>query len=106
MTARAYIAASNRCDYEAMAELFHVDAEWIPIAPIPPRRGREAIRERYLTEVKPMNAPIINDTYIADEHRCVVEFEVDHPERGIVPIVDVFTFDERGQITRLAVYRR
>jgi hypothetical protein len=46
-----------------------------------------------------------NATYIADENRCVVEFEVDHPEHGIMPIVDVFTFDEDGRITRLAVYR-
>ena len=104
--ARWYIAASNRCDYEALADLFHPTAEWIPIAGIEPRRGREAIRERYLTEVKPMNAPIINDVYIADEERCVVEFEVDHPEHGIVPIVDVFTVDNAGLITRLAVYRK
>jgi hypothetical protein len=32
-------------------------------------------------------------TDIADEDRCVVEFEVDHPVRGIVAIVDVFTID-------------
>jgi hypothetical protein len=30
----------------------------------------------------------------ADEHRCVVEFEVDHRERGVVSIVDVVAFDE------------
>ena len=105
-TARAYIAASNRCDYDAMSDLFHADAEWIPIAPIEPRRGREAIRERYLNEVRPMNHPIINDVYTADARRCVVEFEVDHPERGPVAIVDVFDVDDQGQITRLAVYRR
>lgn len=104
--ARAYIAASNRCDYDAMSDLFHEDADWIPIAPIEPRHGREAIRERYLTRVKPMNHPIVNDRYTGDEHRCVVEFEVDHPERGLVAIVDVFDVDDRGQITRLAVYRR
>lgn len=104
--ARTYIEASNRCDYETMSSLFHEDAEWIPIAPIEPRRGRAAIRERYLDDVAPMNAPIINDRYIADETACVVEFEVDHPEHGIVPVVDVFTVDTSGQIARLAVYRR
>ncbi len=104
--ARTYIAASNRRDYEAMAALFHEDAEWIPILPIEPRRGRAAIRERYLNDVKPMNAPIINDRYVADADRCVVEFEVDHPDHGIVPIVDVFDVDTAGEITRLAVYRR
>jgi hypothetical protein len=56
--------------------------------------------------VKPMNHAIINDRYIADEHHCVVEFEVDHPEHGRVPIVDVFDIDPAGEITRLAVYRR
>jgi hypothetical protein len=104
--ARTYIEASNRCDYEAMSALFHEDAEWIPIAPSEPRRGRAAIRERYLNDVKPMNASIINDRYISAESACVVEFEVDHPDHGIVPIVDVFTVDTSGQITRLAVYRR
>jgi uncharacterized protein (TIGR02246 family) len=103
--ARSYIEASNRGDHEAMADLFHEDAEWIPIAPIPPRRGAEAIRQRYLTEVKAMNAPIINAVYTADEARCVAEFQVDHPEHGIVPIVDVFSINDEGQITRLAVYR-
>lgn len=104
--ARTYIAASNRCDYEAMSALFHEDADWIPIAPMEPRRGRAAIRQRYLDDVRPMNAPIIHDVYTADDERCVVEFEVDHPEHGIVPIVDVFTVDAGGLITRLAVYRR
>jgi hypothetical protein len=41
-----------------------------------------------------------------DEHHCVVEFEVDHPEHGRVPIVDIFDIDPAGEITRLAVYRR
>ena len=104
--AREYIAASNRCDYEAVSALFHQDAEWIPISPIEPRRGREAIRERYLNEVRPMNHPIVNDRYIATESQCVVEFEVDHPERGRVAIVDIFDIDQNGEITRLAVYRR
>ena len=103
--ARTYIEASNRGDHAAMANLFHDDAEWIPIAPIPPRRGAAAIRERYLTEVKAMNAPIINAVYTADDERCIVEFEVNHPEQGIVPIVDVFTIDQDRKITRLAVYR-
>ena len=89
-----------------MSDLFHEDAEWIPILPIEPRRGRAAIRDRYINDVKPMNAPIINDRYVSDEGRCVVEFEVDHPERGRVAIVDVFDVDAAGEITRLAVYRR
>ena len=103
---RTYIAASNRCDYQAMADLFHEDAEWIPIAPMEARRGREQIRERYLTDVRSMNAPIVNDRYIGDDRRCAVEFDVDHPEHGLVAIVDVFTVDDDGRITRLAVYRR
>jgi ketosteroid isomerase-like protein len=104
--ARTYVAASNRCDYEAMSDLFHEDAEWIPIAPTQPRRGRAEIRERYLTEVRPTNAPIINDRYIADDRRCAVEFDVDHPQHGLVAVVDVFTVNQHGEITRLAVYRR
>ncbi len=55
--------------------------------------GKEAIRQRYLGEVKAMNAPIIEDVYVADERRCLVEFVVDHPEHGRVAIVDVFDID-------------
>ena len=104
--ARDYIAASNRNDQEAMVALFAEDAEWIPIHPITPRRGKPAIRERYLTQVRDLNAPIIDDIYVADNQRCVVEFTVAHPERGRVAIVDIFDVDRVGKITRLAVYRR
>lgn len=104
--ARVYIAASNRNDQAVMAELFDEDAEWIPTAPIAPIKGKTAIRERYLNEVRIMNAPIIEDVYVADRRRCVVEFIVDHPDRGRVPVVDVFDVDEHGRIIRLAVYRR
>ena len=104
--ARSYIEASNRNDQQAMVDLFADDAEWIPISPIPPRSGKAAIAERYLTEVKAMNAPIVEATYVSDEARCVVEFIVDHPEHGRVPIVDVFDVSPAGVITRLAVYRR
>ena len=89
-----------------MADLFAEDAVWIPIAPIPARRGKAAIRERYLNEVKAMNAPIVDDVYVADEDRCVVEFIVEHPEHGRVAIVDVFDVNVQGEISRLAVYRR
>ena len=89
-----------------MVALFDEAAEWIPISPIEPRTGLPAIRERYLTDVKSMNAPIVDDVYVADEQRCVVEFVVDHPELGRVPIVDVFNVNRNEKITRLAVYRR
>ena len=104
--ARAYIAASNRNDQASMVATFHPEAEWIPIAPTEPLRGLEVIRERYLNEVRAVNAPIIEEVNVADEHPCMVEFVVDHPEHGRVPIVDVFDVDDDDQITRLAVYRR
>lgn len=104
--AREYIAASNRNDQQTMANLFHDTAVWIPTAPTSPRKGKAAISERYLTDVKAVNAPIVEDVYVADEKRCVVEFVVDHPQHGRVPIVDVFDVSGAGQITRLAVYRR
>lgn len=104
--AREYIAASNRNDQQAMVDLFDDRAEWIPISPIEPRRGKAAISERYLTDVKEMNAPIVEDVYVSDAGRCVVEFVVNHPEHGRVPIVDVFDIDQAGLITRLAVYRQ
>lgn len=97
---------SNAVDYDAMADLFAEDAEWIPISPIEPRRGREAIREGYLRQVKATNRPIINDRYYTDGQTCVVEFDVDLGEQGTAAIVDVFTVNERGEICRLAVYRR
>lgn len=97
---------SNAVDYDAMADLFAEDAEWIPIAPIAPRHGREAIRESYLRQVKATNRPIINDRYYTDGQTCVVEFDVDLGEQGTAAIVDVFTVNEHGEIARLAVYRR
>lgn len=68
--ARAHIAASNCNDQASMVENFHPDAEWIPIAPVEPLRRLEKIRERYLNEVRALNAPIIREVYVADEHRC------------------------------------
>jgi len=104
--AREYVAASNRNDQLSMVGRIHDDAEWIPISPVEPRRGLSSISERYLTEVRAMNAPIVDNVYVADEQRCVVEFIVEHPEHRRVQIVDVFDVDHAGKTTRLAVYRR
>lgn len=104
--ARRYIALSNAVDYDAMADLFAADADWIPISPIEPRKGREEIRRGYLEQVKPTNRPIINDRYYVDGATCIVEFEVDLGGDGVAGIVDVFTLNEAGEIARLAVYRR
>jgi hypothetical protein len=104
--ARRYIELSNAVDYNAMADLFAADADWIPISLIAPRKGRESIREGYLQHVKYQNRPIFNDRYYADGSTCVVEFEVDLGEDGTAAIVDVFTLNAAGEIARLAVYRR
>jgi ketosteroid isomerase-like protein len=104
--ARRYIELSNEVDYEAMADLFAIDADWIPITPMEPRKGREAIREGYLEQVKHTNRPIINARYYADGDTCVAEFEVDLADGKVAAIVDVFTLNSEGKITRLAVYRR
>jgi len=104
--ARRYIELSNAVDYHAMADLFAEDADWIPISPIEPRKGREAIRQGYLQQVKPNHRPIINDRYYTDGDTCVVEFEVDLGDDGIAAIVDIFSVNDNGEIARLAVYRR
>ncbi len=101
-----YIELSNAVDYHAMVDLFAEDADWIPISPFEPRKGREAIRQGYLQQVKHNNRPIINDRYFADGNPCVVEFDVDLGDDGIAAIVDVFTINDNGEIARLAVYRR
>jgi len=104
--ARRYIELSNAVDYDAIADLFAVDAEWIPISPVEPRKGREAIRRGYLEQVRHTNRPIINARYYADGDTCVAEFEVDVGGGIMVGIVDVFTLNDDGEIARLAVYRR
>ena len=105
-TARRYIELSNAVDYDGMADLFAPDAHWIPVAPIEPRHGRDAIRAGYLEHVKANNRPIVNDRYYSDGPTCVVEFEVDLGDDQRAGIVDIFTLDDAGQISRLAVYRR
>ena len=104
--AQRYVALSNAVNYEAMSDLFAEDADWIPIAPIPARRGRKAIRDGYLRQVKSNNKSIINDRYYVDGHTCVVEFDVDLGGGDTAAIVDILTFNEALEITRLAVYRR
>lgn len=104
--AQHYIASSNAVDYDSMADLFDENADWVPLSSIEPRKGIEAIRAAYLGQVKKVNKPIINDKYYVDGLTCVVEFEVRIDESNIVAIVDIFTFNERGKIIRLAVYKR
>ena len=104
--AKQYIALSNAVDYNGMANLFAEEAEWVPISPLEPRTGREAIRAGYLTHVKSKNRPIVNVRYYADGLTCVVEFDVQLEAGEIASIVDIFTFNERGEISRLAIYRR
>jgi ketosteroid isomerase-like protein len=104
--AKSYIQYSNEANYNAMADLFAENAEWIPISPIEPRFGREAIRAGYLNHVKKINKPIINDRYYADGLTCVVEFNVQINEDELASIVDIFTFNEAGEIIKLAIYKR
>jgi len=104
--ARKYIAFSNVQDFNGMSDLFEENADWIPISPIEPKKGREAIRERYLNHVKNINRPIINDRYYADGLTCVVEFDVQMEDGTTVAIVDIFTFNINAEITRLSVYRK
>ncbi|MDQ6775914.1 MAG: nuclear transport factor 2 family protein [Actinomycetota bacterium] len=87
--ARRYIELSNAVDYDAMADLFAADADWIPISPIEPRTGRDAIRRGYLEQVKHTNQPIINVRYYSDGYTCVAEFEVDLGNGSMAAIVDV-----------------
>ena len=54
--ARRYIALSNAVDYDAMADLFALDADWVPISPIESRKGRETIR-RALPRARQANQP-------------------------------------------------
>jgi hypothetical protein len=104
--AKQYVILSNAVDYNGMANLFAEEAQWVPIAPIEPRIGREAIRAGYLNHVKSKNRPIVNARYYADGLTCVVEFEVQLEEDQRAFIVDVFTFNEAGEIVRLAIYKR
>ena len=104
--AKQYVDLSNAIDYNGMADLFAEEAEWLPITPMEPRIGREAIRAGYLNHVKSKNRPIVNARYYADGLACVVEFEVQLEDGNIAAIVDIFTFNERGEIRRLAIYKR
>ncbi|AMJ63985.1 nuclear transport factor 2 family protein [Hymenobacter sp. PAMC 26628] len=104
--AKQYVALSNAVNYNGMADLFAEAAEWIPISPMEPRTGREAIRAGYLDHVKSKNRPIVNARYYADGLTCVVEFDVQLEAGQIAAIVDIFTFNERGEIVRLAIYKR
>jgi hypothetical protein len=56
--------------------------------------------------VKKINKPIINDRYYADGLTCVVEFNVQINEDELASIVDIFTFNEAGEIIKLAIYKR
>ena len=104
--AKKYMAYSNAVDYNSMADLFDENADWIPISPIEPKKGREAIRERYLNHVKNINRPIINERYYSDGLTCVVEFDVQMEDGTTVAIVDIFTFNINGYIARLSIYRK
>lgn len=104
--ARRYVELSNAVNDNALADILADDAEWIPISPREPRKGREAIRQGYLQHVEHTNRPIINDRYHVAGDTCVVEFEVDLGGDRVAGIVDVFTVNDEGEIARLAVYRR
>lgn len=89
-----------------LADLFTEDAEWVPISPIEPRRGRDAIRDAYLQRVRHVYRPIVNDRCYVDGDACVVEFEVELGDGGTAAIVDIFTVNRHGEIARLAVDHR
>jgi hypothetical protein len=104
--AKQYLALSNAVDYNGRADLFAEEAEWVPISLIEPRTGREAIRAGYLNHVKSENRLISNVRHYADGLTWVVEFDVQLEAGEIASVDDIFTFNECGEISRIASYKQ
>jgi hypothetical protein len=95
-------------DFEGVGDLFAADAEHFP--PIGGRVvGREVIGAFYKSWAAPMGATIHPVRFVADDPDCVLEFEattVDNPDEPRALSMEIFTVDEAGKITRMAIYRR
>jgi uncharacterized protein (TIGR00369 family) len=106
---RRYLDCINEGRYAAVADLFAADAEFL--APDGSTvRGRDAIRSFYtsaLDVIRPRR--VWARTLVADEHYAVMEIAAElsdeDAEREHV-VVDHFTVDDGGMVTRMAVYLR
>ena len=105
----AYIDLINARRYDDIGDLFAAEAEFL--APTGDTlRGREAIRSFYSSALRRI-APeeVWVHSSVAEGNRCVIEIAARLP--GEPPgsshiVVDHFTVDAAGLVTRMAVYLR
>ncbi len=104
-----YIELINARRYDEIADIFAEDAEFL--APTGRTlRGRESIRAFYgagLRKISPEKVWIHSS--VTEDDRCVIEIAArlpGDPEDARHIVVDHFTVDEAGLVTRMAVYLR
>lgn len=113
MTAREvaerYVDLVNAGALEEIVDLYADDGEVLPPNPAyePVIRGREALAAHYRRSVG-ARVPRIRITHLYEADRtCVIELESQTADESTPwGIVDIFTVDNTGLITRMAAYRR
>jgi aryl-alcohol dehydrogenase-like predicted oxidoreductase len=105
----AYVDLINARRYDEIGDLFAADGEFL--APTGETlRGREAIRAFYssaLRQIAPEEVWV--HSAVAEGNRCVIEISArlpGEPAGSSHVVVDHFTVDAAGLVTRLAVYLR
>jgi steroid Delta-isomerase len=106
-TVQAYIAAFDRGDAEAVADLFAADARVEDPLGSPPKIGREAILDFYTESMRTgarlrLEGPVrcVNDV-------AAFAFSVHLTHQGAamrIDVIDTFRFDSAGKITAMTAY--
>jgi hypothetical protein len=107
--AERYVDLVNAGALEQIVDLYADDGEVLPPNPAyePVIRGREALAAHYRRSVG-ARVPRIQITHLYEADRtCVIELESQTADESTPwGIVDIFTVDDSGLITRMAAYRR
>jgi steroid Delta-isomerase len=107
--AERYVDLVNAGSLDQIIDLYADDGEVLPPNPAyePVIRGREALAAHYSRSVG-ARVPRIRMTHLYEAgNTCVIELESQTVDESAPwGIVDIFTVDDSGLITRMAAYRR
>jgi ketosteroid isomerase-like protein len=108
-SARRWLEAISREDFDAALALVHPDVELVPPGGQPPYRGAESLRRWMEPDafpdqvIEPLDTVAVGDRTILARHHVTARGRASGIEFDVISWT-VWTFDAEGLITRIEIY--
>jgi hypothetical protein len=101
--AETYMARINRGEFHRLGELWADDGLFLaPTGEL--ITGAAAVSAFYQGFLPTVQAQLTPLSWTSEGDRCVMEFEARRPDGSVRRVVDHFTVNAAGKVTRMAVY--